>query len=110
MAAMTPGRKLVRRLRADLAEGLEFSAAEEATLAKIEAAEDRLHTLRGVLETVLADGSRSSRRVVELAGEVRQTEAAVEKMVASIGLEEETVGKSVRHQRAARARWSREGR
>ena len=69
---------------------------------------DRIDALKAHLAVELAK-PMLSRRGVEIAAEVRQLEANVGKLVASLGTDPDAASppKSVKHQRAANARWSR---
>jgi hypothetical protein len=101
----TPGKRLVALLDEGLPKGIEWTANERATLTLIEAAADRIETLKALLDTETAKPQVMAHRVCELSGEIRQSENAVAKLISSLDPEMVVQAKSVRHQDAARARW-----
>ena len=86
--------------------GIEWTANERAVLALIEQAVDRIETLKALLATEAAKPEPAAHRCCELAGEIRQSENAVAKLIGSLDPEMAVQAKSVRHQRAAHARWN----
>jgi hypothetical protein len=105
--ALTPGQKTVKLLTKALPEGAEFTEQETIQLGLIRDAVDRIEALKVHLAVELAK-PMLSRRGVEISAEVRQLEANVSKLVASLGMDPDAAPvKSVKHQRAANARWSR---
>jgi hypothetical protein len=92
-----------------LAEGCEWTKLEQVALGHIEAAADRAAVLRGVFDVEMARPQVSTRRVTELAAEMRQTEAAIVRLVAQLVPDPDTSvpPKSTPHQAAARTRWDR---
>ena len=102
----TPGRRLVRLLDEGLPSGIVWTANERATLTLIEAAADRIETLKMLLVIEVARPEVVAHRVCELAGEIRMTENTVAKLIASLDPEMTVQAKSVRHQNAAYARWN----
>lgn len=105
MAAMTPGKRLVRMLNKSLGPNTEWTESEQATLGLIEDSADRIEALRGHLAAELAK-PEMTRRGVELAAECRQLEANLVKMIALLDPEMSNGrGKSRQHQSAAYTRW-----
>lgn len=102
----TPGRRLVALLNKGLPKGIEWTANEHAVLTLIEQAADRIDTLKVLLAAEMAKPEVVAHRVCELAGEIRQSENAVAKLIGSLDPEMTVSAKSVRHQAAARARWN----
>jgi hypothetical protein len=105
-ARKTAGKRLVALLDEGLPKGIEWTAQERATLTLIEAAADRIEVLKGLLAAEMTKPEVAAHRVCEISGEVRQTENSIAKMVSSLDPEMTVQAKSVRHQDAARARWS----
>jgi hypothetical protein len=108
MTDITPGRRLVQILDAGLAPNAEWDAGERVVLTLIEQSADRVAVLKTLLDAETAKPEVAAHRVCEVAGEIRQAEAAIAKMVASLDPEMETA-KSMRHVHAANARWHRGG-
>ncbi len=101
------GKRLRRTLNATLQPETEWTESESITLDILEAAADRVAALHVLLDVEMVKEPVSTRRVTELAAEVRQHEAAIAKMVASLDPNMEQA-KSQRHvAAAANARWSR---
>lgn len=109
---LTPGRRLRRDLDAAVAgRGMEWSETDLAlTLPTIEVTRDRIEALRDKFaDEVARDGSLAV-RAVQLASELRQLEAQLARLVASLGLDEDDdpgPPKSPRHQAAANTRWDK---
>ncbi|WP_067566394.1 hypothetical protein [Nocardia acidivorans] len=104
----TAGDQAVDALTADLGEGMEWSQIELLTLESIRTAIDRSAKLRELLDAETGKALPSSRRVTELAAEIRQCEASVIRWAQSLDPRGESV-KSAAHQHAANARWGRRG-
>jgi hypothetical protein len=111
-ARLTPGKRLRRALDAALRErGMEWTESDVAlTLPLIEATADRVEMLRGKLDAE-AEQPQLSLRGVQIAAELRQAEAQLTRLVASLGLDgaddDEPAPKSARHAAAAATRWDR---
>jgi hypothetical protein len=103
--AITPGRRFVRLLDEGLPRGVEWTASERAVCALIEDSTDLVETLKALLATEVARPEPAAHRCCELAGEIRQAQAAIAKMTASLDPEMVREPKSERHQRAAYSRW-----
>lgn len=108
---LTPGRRLRKALDAAVQEaGMEWSPTDLAvSLPAVEDTADRLAELKRHLAAQLAK-SEPSLRAVQLATEVRQTDAQLAKMVRDLGIDaddEPAAPKSAQHQAAARTRWDR---
>jgi hypothetical protein len=108
MTDITAGGRLVGMLNAGLAPNVEWDAGERVVLTLIEQSADRVEVLKALLDTEVAKPEVAAQRVCELAGEIRQSEAAIAKMVASLD-PEMVQAKSMRHVHAANARWHRGG-
>ena len=106
MADITPGRQLIQLLDKGLPRGIEWTAAEKAVCGLIAETADLVETLRALLAVEVAKPEPAPHRCCELAGEIRQAQAQIAKMIASLDPEMTREPKSERHQRAARARWS----
>ncbi|MEV6255584.1 hypothetical protein AB0L97_20225 [Nocardia sp. NPDC051911] len=104
----TAGDRAVDALTSDLGEGMEWSPAECLTLESIRSTVDRAVMLRSLLDAEVAKPEPSSRRVTELAGEIRQCDANVVRWAQSLDPRGERV-KSAAHQHAANARWGNRG-
>ncbi|MEU9807580.1 hypothetical protein [Mycobacterium sp. NPDC050853] len=108
---ITHGKRLVKTLNASLAQGAEWTEAELITLAQIEQAADRASELQRLFDAEVAKSPVSTRRVTEVAAEVRQTEAMITRLVAGLAPDpnEPPKGaarpKSAKHQKAAMTRW-----
>jgi hypothetical protein len=104
-ARRTAGRKLVATLNKSLASDCERDERELVTFALIESAADRVEALKAHLNVELGR-NEMTRRGVEIAAEVRQTEANIARMVAQLVPDPADVtAKSPQHQRAANTRW-----
>ncbi|MGC5026275.1 hypothetical protein ACLQ3K_16105 [Tsukamurella sp. DT100] len=99
------GEELVASLTAGLAEGVEWDEREVHLLAQIAAVTDRNTMLGELFEAEMAKPERSTRRITEVAGEIRQGEMSVARMMALLTPDPDTRVKSARHQAAANARW-----
>lgn len=88
---LTPGKRLVRQLnRAVEAAGGEFSdVAVAVSLPLIEATADRVGMLRGKLDSETERDGPLAVRVVQLAGELRQLENQLARMVAALGIDDD---------------------
>ncbi len=104
MADIMAGRRLVQTLNEGLARNVEWDASERVVLTLIEDSADRAETLRTLLAAEMGKPEVAAHRVCELAGEIRQIQAQIAKMVASLD-PEMVQAKSVRHVHAANARW-----
>jgi hypothetical protein len=105
-ARQTPGRKLKRLIDAALAPGCSWTELEQVAIDKAVKAEDRAAALQQLLDVELAKPLPSSRRVTELAGEIRQLEGVVVKLVGALAPDPDVaVPISRQHQAAARTRW-----
>lgn len=103
--AVTPGQRLVRMLDEGVPSGVEWTAEERCVLTLIEESADRIAVLETLLDAERARPEVVSHRVAKLASEIRQTENAIAKMVASLDPRMEVQAKSMRHQHAANTRW-----
>jgi hypothetical protein len=102
----TAGQRLVKLLDEGLKNGIVWTANERAILGLISDTADMVETLQGLLAAELAKPEVTAHRCAELAGEIRQAQAQIARMVASLDPEMVVQAKSVRHQNAARARWN----
>lgn len=100
------GDRIVEALTAGLGPGLEWSETESLTLDNIRKTADRASLLSQLLDLEVAKIPVSTRRVTELAAEIRQCEGNVVRWAATLDPTGESV-KSSRHQHAANARWGR---
>ncbi len=82
--ASTAGKRLVRLLNKSLASGAEWTEGEQATMAVIEATADGVDVLKALFDAEVGKPVPARHRVCELAGEIRQSEAAITKMIASL--------------------------
>ncbi|UAK38556.1 hypothetical protein K8O93_01815 [Gordonia bronchialis] len=96
--------RLVESLRGLLDPGFEFDEAEEQLLSMIESETDRVDALRKVLDDEMAGEQVSTRRVTELAAEIRLTEKQIGTWCVQLRPQLATQ-KSWQHQKAAHARW-----
>ncbi|WP_043780698.1 hypothetical protein [Rhodococcus sp. JVH1] len=104
--ARTAGEKAVDQLAKLLTPPMEWDEAELLTLDSIRKATDRGAILADLLAIEVAKTPVSTRRVVELAAEIRQTESNVLRWSASLNPDAAVnAPKSVRHQQAANIRW-----
>ena len=87
----TAGQRLVKLLDEGLPSGIVWTAKEQAALTLIEAAADRIETLKALLAAETAKPEVVAHRVCELAGEIRQSEAAIAKLVSGLDPEMTTV-------------------
>ncbi len=99
-----PGRRRSGLLNKSLASGAEWTECEQATVEIIEATADRVDVLKALFDTEARKPVPAPHGVCELAGEIRQAEAAITKIIATLdpGM---TQAKSARHQYAANVRW-----
>ncbi len=104
----TAGDRMVATLTAALADGLEWSEAEQITLDLLRSQVDNAATLQSLLDAEVGSHGTRPRLVAELAAELRLSRQAVAKYVAALPLDETPV-KSARHQRAGQARWGVRG-
>ena len=105
---ITPGKRLVRTVNKALKEGCEWTETEQIALGLIEEAGDRVAVLRDLFDAETAKPAVSTRRVTELAAEIRQTEATIALLVAQLIPDPDGAPtKSAQHQRAANSRWHR---
>jgi hypothetical protein len=101
---LTPGKRLVRLLNKGLAAGCEWDEAEQTTLQLIADSEDRRAALAGLFDVEVAKPAPSTRRVVEVAGELRALEASISKMIGALKFDPDAAvqpTKSPRHVTAA---------
>jgi hypothetical protein len=105
----SPGARLKRLLDSALADGCSWTEQETVAIDKAIKAEDRAAALQRLLHTELAKPLPSSRKATELAGEIRQLETAVVRLVGSLVPDPDVSAapKSPQHQAAARTRWDR---
>ena len=108
MADITAGKRLVQILDAGLPRNVEWDAGERVVLGLIEQSADRIEVLKTLLDAEMTKPEVAAHRVCELAGEIRQAEAAIAKMAKSLD-PEMVQAKSMRHVHAANARWHRGG-
>ena len=102
------GDRLVEQLTKLLTPPAEWDEAELLTLDNIRKATDRGVILADLLAIEVGKTPVSTRRVVELASEIRQTESNVLRWSASLNPDAVVnAPKSVRHQQAANVRWGR---
>lgn len=98
---------------AALSPGVEYDEREVALLALAEKQWKDMTQLEALLEAsdYLIPGSKGQMRLNPLVSELRLARAAIARILGEIRLpyESEGVSKSVRHQRAARRRWDRNG-
>jgi hypothetical protein len=104
---ITAGRRLRRTLDKTLADGAEWDEGELVTLGLIEPAANRIEALKLLFETETGHPNPSAHKAAMLAGELRQTEASIAKLIASLDPNMEQQ-KSARHVAAANARWHRQ--
>lgn len=105
---ITPGKRLITTLNQLLTPPLEWTEAEEVTLGLIESSADRAAVLTELLDAELAKDPVSTRRVTEVAGEIRQLEANIQKWTATLD-PQMTRQKSDAHVYAANIRWGNRG-
>lgn len=103
---LTDGEKVVRRLTRDLADGVVWTEAEKILLDHVRDAVDRIALLKPILAAEAGKPDVSTRRVAEIAAELRQLEANVVRWSSSLQTDVAPV-KSARHVKAAHARWNR---
>lgn len=84
---------------------MEWTEREALVLGLIEAAGDRLAVLERLFDAEVSKVEPSSRRVTELAAEIRQTEANIAKWSAELDPYMARQPKSKQHQSAAYTRW-----
>ena len=85
---------------------MQWTEAEQATLAMIERAEDRRARSRRGSTCSAADPEASPSRLATLSGECRLLEGAIAKWILSLD-PADSQAKSLRHVHAANARWHR---
>ena len=102
----SPGKALVEALAQDLPQGMEFDETETATLALIEAAADRLVSVRRRFDEVVADPATTGSMVASWQTAIHQLEGDIFRWTKSLNLGA-TQAKSVRHQHAINTRWAR---
>jgi hypothetical protein len=105
-ARKTAGTRLVAALTAGLAPGVGWTERELITLGLMSDATDRVAVLGRLFDIEVARPALSTRRVTELAAEIRQNEANVQKWATQLDPEMDQQ-KSQRHVAAANARWAR---
>ena len=104
-ARRTAGKRLVATLNKSLATGCEWDEVEQVTLGLIESAVHPAEALKAHLAVELGK-SEMTRRGVEIAAEVRQTEANIARLVGQLVPDPAAVAlKSGQHQRAALNWW-----
>lgn len=81
---ITAGKRAVRLLNKTLQPGAEWDERELLVLAKIESAEDRAAALRVLFEAEVAKPAPSTRRITEVAAELRQTELMAARLAAEL--------------------------
>lgn len=114
-AKQTPGRRLRKALDAAVADrGLEWSETDLAlTLPQVETVADRLDVLRSKLAEETARQGPVAVRVTQLAGEIRQTEGHLGRLVKDLGIDQDDEPArpesptTIKARRAANARWAR---
>jgi hypothetical protein len=84
---------------------VEWTEREALVLGLIEAAGDRLAVLERLFDAEVSKVEPSSRRVTELAAEIRQTEANIAKWSAELDPYMARQPKNKQHQSAAYTRW-----
>jgi hypothetical protein len=103
-ARKTPGKRLRATLDKLLSPGVEWDEQEQSTLDMIERAADRAADLQSVFDSEMARPQISAHRVTVLASELRQHEANIAQLIASLDPRMEKP-KSARHVEAANRRW-----
>ena len=101
-----PGRRLKRLIDSSLADGCSWTEQESVAIDKATKAEDRAAALQKLLDAELSRPDPSSRKATELAGEIRQLEALVVRLVRELAPDPDAVSmpaKSKRHQDAVSA-------
>jgi hypothetical protein len=109
-ARLTAGKRIRRTLDKALltrnGKRANWDETELVVLDLIESAADRAELLRALFAAELSKPEISTRRVTEVAAEIRQCEANVAKMVASLDPKaQKQAHKSPQHQAASHARW-----
>jgi hypothetical protein len=99
----TPGKRLVATLTGALAKGVEWTETEQVTLGLIAETADRAAVLNRLFAAEVDKPEVSTRRVTELAAEVRQCEANIARMISSLDPDMSRRPKSRQHQ--AYSRW-----
>src|SRR5215208_7493581 len=97
----TPGRRLKRLIDGALADGCSWTELENLAIDKATKSEDRAAMLQKLLDTELRQPEPSSRKATELAGEIRQLDALVVRLVKELIPDPDAVtmpAKSQRHQ------------
>jgi hypothetical protein len=106
----TPGERLRKLIDSGLADGCSWTEQEQVSIDKATKAEDRAAALQKLLDVELNQPQPSSRKATELAGEIRQLEALVVRLVRELIPDPEAIAvsqASKRHQNAVNARWAR---
>lgn len=110
-ARITAGKRLVKTLNASLARGAEWTEAELVALGQIEQAADWAAELQSLFDAEVTKSPVSTRRVTEVAAELRQTETMITRLVADLVPDPNEPPKnaprpkSAKHQKAAMTRW-----
>jgi hypothetical protein len=107
MPGLTAGKRLVQTLNKTLAPDAEWLESELVALGIIEGTADRVEVLKTLFDAEVAKVPTSTRRVTELAAEIRQCEAGIVKVIASLDPQMQRP-KSARHVAAANSRWARQ--
>ena len=101
-----PGRELVEALTADLGPHMQWTPTEQITLSFIERAADRRIPLAARFDKLVADPDTPPSHLAALSGELRLIDKMLHKWIASLD-PNDVQAKSMRHVRAANARWHR---
>lgn len=105
----TSGKRLVAKLNGALkVSGSEWTEVEMVTLDMIESAGDRVAALKELFDAELAKDQVSTRRATEVAAEIRQLEANIQRWATTLDPEMSRT-KSAAHQHAANVRWGNRG-
>lgn len=101
-------KKLRKTLDKALAPQAEWDEVEQTILGLVESAADRVEVLKALLDVEVAKVPVSTRRVTELASEVRMLETSIARYVQQLVPDPAAVvPKSRQHQAAAMSRWHR---
>jgi hypothetical protein len=100
----TPGKRLRATLDKLLSSGVEWDEQEQSTLDMIERAADRAADLQAVFDAEMARPEISAHRVSVLGSELRQHDATIARLIATLDPRMEKP-KSARHVEAANRRW-----
>lgn len=102
----TAGKRLISTLNRALAPGAQWLETEQVVLDLLESTADRAAVLQELFDVETSKETVSTRRVTELAAEIRQLQAGIAKMIATLVPDPAAVvPKSRQHQKAAMARW-----